>query len=89
VPNATKKFLEFCKKPQTTAQIAEALKKHGITTSSKKFNNTVNTVLYRISNESGGAFVRVHGKEWGLATWYPAMKKSKKPKATGKKTKKK
>ena len=80
IPNATKKFLAHCKKPTGSSKIAEVLIKHGMVTSSKNFKNNVNSVLYRYSKDSGD-IVRLHGKEWGLAEWYPGLKKGRRSKA--------
>jgi hypothetical protein len=70
---AAKKYLGMIRKPQSTTQIAEALQAGGFHTASKNFKNTVTSVLHRHS-ASIGDIIRVK-KEWGLAEWYPGLKK--------------
>lgn len=63
---ATKSYLEYCNnKPQTSNEIATALKRHGIRSSSKKFLNTLRTILYKYTKHSN-EIVRVNGKKWKL-----------------------
>jgi len=61
---SAKSYLEFCKKPQTSDEIAKALKKHGIQSSSKDFSNTLRTILYKRKNSKD--VVRVGGRKWKL-----------------------
>jgi hypothetical protein len=82
IADAAKKFLAMKKKPQTTADIAEALEKGGMTHTSGNWGNTVGSVLNRIDG-STGEIVRVKRGTWGLASWYPGRKRPEKPKDEG------
>jgi len=62
---ATKSYLEFCGKQQTSGQIAKALKKHGIQSSSKDFLNNLRSILYKYTKDHND-IVRVNGKKWRL-----------------------
>lgn len=63
---ATKSYLEYChNKPQTSDELAKALKKYGIQSSSKDFPNTLRTILYKVRKNSKEV-VRVSGKKWKL-----------------------
>lgn len=71
IPDAAKKYLGMRKKPATTPEIAEALRRGGQTNAaSEGFGNTLGSVLARVYN-SGGGIVRVGRGTWGLAEWYP------------------
>lgn len=71
IPEAAKLYLSIVKKKQTTKQIADALLDGGIETSSKSFEVTVGTGLYRASR-TAGEIVKLKSGAWGLAEWYPA-----------------
>lgn len=73
---AIKKYLAMMKKPQGYRTIADALEEGGFQHSSKKFYNTVNTTLGRLSEGDDPEIVKVRG-QWGLAEWYPGMKRAK------------
>jgi hypothetical protein len=75
IGDAAKKYLRMMKRKQPAAKIAEALDFGGLQHTSKSFPNTVRTTLIRL--ESEGEVVQV-GKEWGLAEWYPGLRKGKK-----------
>lgn len=81
IGDAAKKYLRMMKRKQPAAKIAEALDFGGLQHTSKSFPNTVRTTLIRL--ESEGAVVQV-GKEWGLAEWYPGLRKGKKDKDAAK-----
>jgi len=69
IPEAAKLYLEIVKKKQTTRQIAEALHKGGMeSTTSKNWLKIVHAALVR--SRKSGALVKV-GTHWGLAGWYP------------------
>jgi hypothetical protein len=71
IPDATKKFLGMRKKPATTPEIGDALKRGGQThAGSESFGNTLGSVLARVYS-NGGGIVRVGRGMWGLAEWYP------------------
>jgi hypothetical protein len=79
IPDAAKKFLEGARKPQATPAIADALRRGGMTTTSKDFTNTVGAALRRQADD--GDIVKV-GNDWGLREWFPGLKR--RPKANGK-----
>lgn len=76
IPEAAKRFLERARKPQSTPAIAEALRKGGMTTTSKDFANTVGAALRRQAED--GEIVKVNN-DWGLREWFPGLRR--KPKA--------
>lgn len=67
--DATVKYLNISRSPQSTRQICEALKKGGVHSAAKDFYNTMYAVLKRRQKHVGDV-VKV-GKKWGLAEWYP------------------
>jgi hypothetical protein len=71
IPEAAKLYLAIVKRKQTSREIAEALKKYGIETTSKKFNGLVHSILDR-ARKSGTGIVKLDRSYWGLAEWYPA-----------------
>jgi hypothetical protein len=69
ISEAAKLYLEIVKKKQTTREIADALPKGGIESTSKKnWIPIVHAALVRI--HKAGALVKI-GNQWGLAVWYP------------------
>jgi len=77
VPDAAEKYLKLVKATKEIPEIAEALLKGGLKSSSKNFTDMTRTVMSRDER-----FVKVPSGDWGLTEWYPAMRKEKKPKAT-------
>jgi hypothetical protein len=71
IPDATKLYLEIVKKKQTSAEIADALRKGGMETNSKNFPQMVHSVLDRARKANTG-IVKLDRSHWGLAAWYPA-----------------
>lgn len=69
------KYLAMVRTPKTAREIADALKDGGYKTTSKAFNNTVFTVLDRV-DKNEGAIAKVN-KAFGLAAWYPGLKRTK------------
>jgi hypothetical protein len=76
VPDAAEKYLRIMKATKEIPEIAEALLRGGLKSSSKNFSDMARTVLSRDER-----FVRVPSGGWGLSEWYPAMRKEKKPKS--------
>lgn len=70
IPDAAKLYLEIIKKKQTSREIAEALQKGGIESTSKNFIGMVGAVLDRARKNVNPAIVKV-GNQWGLSSWYP------------------
>jgi len=70
IPEGAKLYLEIVKKKQTTREIADALQKGGMESTSKDFPGIVLAVLGRARKAPKSAIVKV-GNQWGLATWYP------------------
>jgi len=78
IPDAARKFLGMRKRPASTPDIADALKRGGLTTlKPETFANTVGSVLNRIGKNEG-SIVKVGRGKWGLAEWYPGRRKGKK-----------
>jgi hypothetical protein len=74
IPDAAEKYLGIVKCTKPNPELSEALLKGGLKSSAKMFGETVRAVLSRDER-----FVKVNG-EWGLASWYPAMRKDRKAK---------
>ena len=70
---ASEKYLRIAKRPQTTQEIAEALQKGGVHSTSGNFVNTVYTGLTR--NEK---VVRLGRGKWSLKEWHPGIRSGKK-----------
>ena len=69
IPEAAKLYLEIIKKKQTTREIAEALQKGGMESTSKKnWFPIVHAAIVRAYK--AGGIVKV-GNQWGLPGWYP------------------
>jgi hypothetical protein len=70
IPEAAKLYLEILKKKQTSREIADALLKGGMESTSKNFYGIVHAVLDRARKSPNSALVKL-GTHWGLAGWYP------------------
>jgi hypothetical protein len=71
ITEATRLYLEIVKKKQTTREVADALQKGGMESTSKgDFANIVHAGLTRARKSPNSGIVKV-GKHWGLASWYP------------------
>lgn len=75
--DAATKYLAIVKKPQTAAEIAEALERGGFTHSSKSFDSSVYTMLKR-EHDRDGEITKIGRSKWALASWYPGRKTSQK-----------
>ena len=80
IPDAAAKYLGMMKRTKPNPELAEALLKGGLKTAAKNFPENVRTILSRDDR-----FVKVNS-EWGLAEWYPAMRKERKGKNGGAET---
>jgi hypothetical protein len=70
VVDAAEKYLRLAKKTKPNPELADALLKGGLKSTSQNFSEMVRSVLFRDSR-----FVRVNS-EWGLSEWYPGMRKA-------------
>lgn len=70
IPEAARVYLEIVKKKQTSREIAEALQKGGMESTSGNFVGIVHAVLDRARKSPNAAIVKL-GTQWGLAGWYP------------------
>jgi hypothetical protein len=70
IPEATKLYLEIVKKKQTASEIANALKKGGMESTSSDFLAVVKAGLNRARKLQSSPLVKI-GKHWGLKPWYP------------------
>jgi len=71
IPEAAKLYLAIIKRKQTSSEIAAALLKGGIESTSKNFKFQVHSILDR-ARKSGAGIVKLDKSHWGLAEWYPA-----------------
>jgi hypothetical protein len=69
VADAAAKYLAMTKKTKRIPELAEALLRGGVKSSSKKFPDMVRIMLRRDPR-----FVNVNS-EWGLREWYPGMRR--------------
>jgi hypothetical protein len=70
IPEATQLYLEIVKRKQTGREIAEALQKGGMESTSKNFAEVVGNGLNRARRLGNSGLVKL-GAHWGLASWYP------------------
>ncbi len=70
ITESTRLYLEIVKKKQTTREIADALRKGGMESTSNDFVGIVNAGLNRAHKSPNSGIVKV-GTQWGLAGWYP------------------
>jgi hypothetical protein len=71
IPDAAKLYLEIVKKKQTSKEIAEALLKGGMESTSKNFPSIVHAILDRARKAKNPALVKVDKSHWGLTGWWP------------------
>jgi hypothetical protein len=69
IPEATKYYLEIVKKKQTSAEIAAALRKGGMESTSSDFVGVVNAGLNRARKIPSSPLLKL-GSHWGLKSWY-------------------
>jgi hypothetical protein len=81
-------YLEIVKKKQTSKEIAAALIKGGMESTSKKFPAITHAILDRACKANNPALVKL-GTQWGLASWYPNLVPSASAKSGTKKSAKK
>ncbi len=72
IPEAARLYLSIVKQKQTSAEIAEALKKGGMESTSKNFQQIVHSVLDRARKAHNAEIIKLGRSHWGLAAWYPA-----------------
>jgi len=70
IPEATKFYLEIVKKKQTSSEIAAALRKGGMESTSSDFVGVVNAGLNRARKIASSPLLKL-GSHWGLKSWYP------------------
>jgi hypothetical protein len=70
VPEATAHLLAMLKKKQTTQEIADALLRGGMESTSNDFLSVVTAGLYRARKMPNSPIVKL-GNHWGLKEWYP------------------
>lgn len=73
LPAAILKLLDMAKCPQSVSEVTTALLEGGFKTTSKNFTPLVSSNLSRL--KATGELVNVEGK-WGIASWYPAVRKA-------------
>jgi hypothetical protein len=74
IPDAARKYLTIVKRTQPLAVMGEALLSGGLKSASQNFSENLRSIVARDDR-----FVRVNS-EWGLAEWYPAMRREHKAK---------
>lgn len=76
IPDAIRACLKITKQPLGLTDLAQKLKEGGLLTSAKDLTSTVSATLTRIKRTDGDLVQPTQGK-WGLAEWYPGMRKEK------------
>jgi hypothetical protein len=71
IPDAVKLYLQIMKRKATTREIAEALRRGGMESTSNNFNGIVHAVINRYW-KGGGDIIKLDKSTWGLAAWYPS-----------------
>jgi hypothetical protein len=71
IPEAAKLYLQIVKRKATTRDIAEALRRGGMESTSSNFQGIVHAVINRYW-KAGGDIVKLDKSTWGLAEWYPS-----------------
>lgn len=74
VGDACKKYFAMMKQPESLKQIADAIEAGGLIHRATNFLASVSTAMARRAIAPGD-IVRVKRGLWGLAEWYPNMKK--------------
>jgi hypothetical protein len=75
IPEAARKYLAIVKRTKPMNEIIDCVLKGGLKSSAKDVRNSLRSIISRDET-----FVRVNS-EWGLAEWYPALRRdAKKPK---------
>lgn len=69
IPEATKFYLEIVKKKQTSSEIAAALRKGGMESTSSDFVGVVKAGLNRARKIPSSPLLKL-GAHWGLKSWY-------------------
>src|ERR1035437_2966456 len=72
IPEAAVLYLRMVKQKQKAAEIAAALRRGGIETTSKKFNNQIHAALDKSSKTKNSEIIKLHGAYWALREWFPA-----------------
>jgi hypothetical protein len=72
IPDAAKLYLQIMRRKATGAEIAEALQKGGIETTSKDFPQMVLSGLYRAVKPTNAEILKIGRSHWALKEWYPA-----------------
>ena len=87
IPVAAKLYLQAVRTKQTTQEIADALQRGGMETTSGNFTQTVAAGLNRASRETA-EIVKGQGGKWGLPEWFgriPKKKATLRPSSKGRK----
>jgi hypothetical protein len=77
IPDAVKKYLGMVKQTKPLGVLCDALLAGGLKTAATNFKETVRSIINR-----NAEFVNVNG-QWGLAEWYPQMRREKKTRGRG------
>lgn len=91
IPDAIRKCFRLSKRPLSLSELTNSLKNGGMLTTATNLMATVSATLQRMKQQSGEVVALGKG-QWGLAEWYPGLRKEKieaiaKPKKSGKRNK--
>jgi len=71
IPDAARLYLQIVKRKSSTRDIADALRKGGMESTSDNFPGIVHAVINRYW-KAGGDIIKLDKSTWGLAAWYPS-----------------
>jgi hypothetical protein len=76
IPDAIRKCFRISKRPLSLSELTNSLKSGGLLTSATDLMATVSGTLQRVKRQSGEV-VSLGNGQWGLAEWYPGLRKEK------------
>jgi hypothetical protein len=88
IPQAAVTYLRMVKQKQKASEIATALRRGGIQTTSSDFNNQVHAALDRASKKKNAEILKMHDAYWGLREWLSASVRASMATGSGAKGKK-
>jgi DNA-directed RNA polymerase delta subunit len=76
IPDAIRKCFRISKRPLSLSELTNSLKGGGMLTTATNLMATVSATLQRMKQQSGEVVALGKG-QWGLAEWYPCLRKEK------------
>lgn len=76
IPDAIRKCFRIAKRPLSLSELTNSLKNGGMLTTATNLMATVSATLQRMKQQSGEVVALGKG-QWGLAEWYPGLRREK------------